>query len=430
VVFRGANVPAEAAAIIASAGGELVYRYDNIGVVVARSDNADFRANLLQDNRVDDASATTNFGLALSDEEAEVSDVAETDAVPLGDPLSGNQWDMLQIHVPEAHAITTGSPTIVVGDLDTGLDYTHPDLLPNINFAKSVSCVGGVPNQDPAAWADRRGHGTHTAGTIAAAKNGIGVVGVAPNVQIAGIKVSTDGGMFYPEAVVCGFVWAAEHGIDITNNSYFADPWWMNCRNDPTQQAIWKAESRAIRYAISRGVTVVASAGNDATDLSHPTVDTGSPGDGTPITREVTNACLVIPSEVPGVITVSANGYFGLKAGYSNYGMGRIQVSAPGGDNRQIVPALKRGSVLSTYPGGRYAWMSGTSMASPHIAGVAALVMSQYGKLQPGQLQAVIQNTAEPMSCPTDANTTCAGGPGYDSYFGHGRVDALKALTR
>jgi subtilisin family serine protease len=74
--------------------------------------------------------------------------------------------------------------------------------------------------------------------------------------------------------------------------------------------------------------------------------------------------------------------------------------------------------------------MSGTSMAGPHVAGVAALVMSQYGKLEPGRMQALLQNTAAPLACPTDADTTCAGGPGYDSYFGHGRIDALNALTR
>ena len=86
---------------------------------------------------------------------------------------------------------------MVVGDIDTGLDYTHPDLAPNVDFANSVSCVGGVPNQAPSAWNDDNGHGTHTAGTIAAARNGLGIVGVAPNVKVAAIKAGNGNGFFF-----------------------------------------------------------------------------------------------------------------------------------------------------------------------------------------------------------------------------------------
>ena len=114
---------------------------------------------------------------------------------------------------------------------------------------------------DPAAWNDDNGHGTHTAGTIAAAANGIGIVGVAPNVKIAGIKAGNADGYFFPEAVICSFMWAGDHHLAVTNNSYFADPWLFNCRNDAEQRAIWKAEQRAIRYAMQQGVLVVAAGG-------------------------------------------------------------------------------------------------------------------------------------------------------------------------
>lgn len=104
---------------------------------------------------------------------------------------------MVQIGAPEAHAVTGGSPSVVVGDIDTGLDFTHPDLAPNVDFATSVSCLGGSPNTAPSAWNDDNGHRTHTAGTIAAAANGIGIVGVAPNVRIAGIKAGNTDGFFF-----------------------------------------------------------------------------------------------------------------------------------------------------------------------------------------------------------------------------------------
>src|SRR6476660_4574978 len=198
---------------------------------------------------------------------------------------------MRQIHTPEAHAITGGSPSVVVGDIDTGLDYTHPDLAANVDGADSVNCVSGVPVPGSVAAMDDNGHGTHTAGTIAAAANGIGIIGVAPGVRIAGIKAGNAAGFFFPEAVVCAFMWAGDHGVDVTNNSYFADPWLFNCRNDAEQRAIWKAERRAISYAMNKGTVVVAASGNQADDLAHPTADATSPDDTNPVMRQIHNDC-------------------------------------------------------------------------------------------------------------------------------------------
>src|SRR5437588_139854 len=174
------------------------------------------------------------------------------------------------------HAITGGSRAVIVGDIDTGLDFTHPDLAPNYDAANSADCSSGAPTP-LLPGNDKFGHGTHTAGTIAAAANGVGIVGVAPNVRIAGIKAGDAAGFFFPEAVVCAFVWAGTHQVDVTNNSYFADPFLFNCKNDPIQRAIWKAEQRAIRFAMQQGTVVVADEGNQADDLSHPTLDATSP---------------------------------------------------------------------------------------------------------------------------------------------------------
>ena len=454
ILYGARSVPSDAAARISTAGGTLVARYDAIGVAIARSGSATFRASVKADRRVADAAATGRTGVRLSDVEAPDDSTASVD-IPAtdSDNLSGLQWDMRQIHAPEAHAITGGSPSVVVGDIDTGLDYTHPDLAANVDFSSSVSCIGGVPNQDPVAWMDDNGHGTHTAGTIAAASNGIGIVGVAPNVKVAGIKTGDAAGFFFPEAVICAFMWAGSHHLDVTNNSYFADPWLFNCRNDAEQRAIFAAEQRAIRYAQSQGVVVVAAAGNQSDDLAHPTQDATSPDDTVPVVRDITNACAVVPVEVPGVVGVTADGNRAIKSFYSSFGVGTVQVIAPGGDSRlQLTAAAPNGRVLSTWPSGfacrrrvldagaTYCYLQGTSMASPHVAGVAALIRSQHPGWSPGAVTALINSSADPMACPDIAQyvpypavdggapQVCQGGTGYNSFNGHGQVNALTAV--
>jgi lantibiotic leader peptide-processing serine protease len=482
ILYKKHSVPTNAANTVKSAGGTFVHSYDKIGVVIARSNDSAFRANVMQNAGVEGAQSTADFAMRIddgtNDEGPPPGDLPNAPATD-SDTFSGLQWDMRQIKAPEAHAITGGSPAVVVGDIDTGLDKDHPDLLPNIDFSKSVSCESGAPNQDPAAWDDRQGHGTHTAGTIAAAANGFGIVGTAPNVKIAGIKSSTDEGFFFPEMVVCSFMWAGDQHLDVTNNSYFADPFLFNCRNDPTQRAIWKAEQRAIRYAQSQGVTVVASAGNQSDDLSHPEIDVISPDfpPGSEEEREVTNACVVVPVEVPGVIGVSADGNAQqqdddpgpdyLKSFYSSYGVSAVEVVAPGGDSIfGVTPEAVNGRVLSTYPveqpclrrlvdpavpTAAYCYLQGTSMAAPHVSGVAGLIISRFGdmdnpqngKMRPGQVSAVIGQTADSQPCPTSLPAgyeqftqtsgepqECQGGPGHNSWYGKGQVNALRAVTR
>src|SRR2546423_2206260 len=307
VLYKGQTIQGDAGSTIQKAGGTLVYAYPQIGVAIASSTNPSFRDNLLKSSNIANAAATDAYATQLQDPESRSS--SSDSGPPAGDlpsspasdsdSLSPLQWDMRQIHTPEAHAITGGSPAVLVGDIDTGIDFNHPDLRANIDVANSANCVSGAPVPGTAAQ-DDNGHGTHTAGTIAAASNGIGIVGVAPNVHIAAIKAGNAAGFFFPESVICSFVWAATHHVDVTNNSYFADPFLFNCRNDPVQHSIWKAEQRAIRFAMQQGTTVVAAEGNEREDLSHPTVDATSPDNTTPVTRAVTNACVVIPRGTPG----------------------------------------------------------------------------------------------------------------------------------
>jgi subtilisin family serine protease len=482
VLYKQEAVASDAAATIAKAGGTLVYAYPEIGVVIAASVNDSFRNNLLKDNRIENAASTEGFASQLAPEQAAADgpppgDLPNAPATD-GDSLSPLQWDMRQIHTPEAHAITGGSAAVLVGDIDTGIDFNHPDLRQNINVANSVNCVSGAPVPGLAAQ-DDNGHGTHTAGTIAAASNGIGIVCVAPNVHIAAIKSGNAAGYFFPEAVICGFVWAGSHHMDVTNNSYFADPYEYNCKNDPVQRAIWKAEQRAIRYAQQQGVTVVAAEGNDSDDIAHPTQDQTSPDDATPITRTVHNDCVVIPLEISGVVGVTAtgndrqdpgdpeSGY--LKSFYSSYGVGVTELTAPGGDSIfGRTPEAPNGRVLSTWPtnspqtcpasrriieagepAGVYCYQQGTSMASPHVAGVAALIISRFGNkegektLSPGRVQAYLDQTADPQPCPSslppaysailgfnsELPQVCQGGTGFNSWYGNGQVNAFNAVT-
>ena len=464
VVYKGLAVPADASAKISSAGGQLVQAYNAIGVAVARSDNASFRTSLLADAKVGAVASTAKSAVRLSPEEAAAAAAAAVD-IPAtdSDNLSGLQWDMVQIHTPEAHAITGGNSTVLVGDLDTGLDFTHPDIAPNYDAANSTDCSSGAPTP-LLPGNDRNGHGTHTAGTIVAASNGTGIVGVAPNVKIAGIKTSNDDGFFFPEMVVCAYMWVASHGVDVTNNSYFADPWLFNCKNDAEQRAIFAAERRAIKYAQSKGTIVVASEGNQSDDLAHPTTDETSPDfpPGSAFEREISNACEVVPVELPGVIGVTANGNLGYKAYYSSYGVGTADVVAPGGDRRfQLTAAAPNGRVLSTWPstvdcpaaltvvdpttGARYCYLQGTSMAGPHVAGVAALILSQHPNWKTGAVTGKLFNSADPIACPASytspvdytafpavdggAPQVCQGGLGYNSFNGHGQVNALSAVN-
>ncbi|CAM5381172.1 Peptidase S8 OS=Streptomyces fumanus OX=67302 GN=GCM10018772_64460 PE=3 SV=1 [Streptomyces fumanus] len=252
------------------------------------------------------------------------------------------------------------------------------------------------------------------AGEIAAARNGVGVAGVAPGVKVSGIKVSDpDNGLFYPESVVCAFVFAADRGVEITNNSYYVDPWLYNCMDDPDQRAIVDAVNRAQLYAQKKGVLHVAAAGNDNHDLDADAIlDESSPDDSTPVPRTIDpHECFDVPTQLPGVVTVSATGVKKEKSYYSSYGKGVVDVAAPGGDRRYQLPDTpsKDGRILSTMPNNQYAFLQGTSMASPHAAGVAALLKSEHPGASPARLRALLKAQAdEPPAPPPTTRTATA----------------------
>jgi subtilisin family serine protease len=459
VLYADEALPGGATGRVQAAGGSVVAAYPDIGVVIARSASTAFKSQVRSDSRVAGVAATSTFATGRKRLEPAAAENGSRGDFP---SLAARQWDMRQIHAFEAQRVTSGSRRVLVGDIDTGLDYTHPDLRENVDFRNSVSCIGGAPNQAPSAWLDDDGHGTHTAGTIAASAEEGGMTGVAPNVRIAAIKAGNSDGLFFPEAVVCAFIWAGTHHMDVTNNSYFADPWLYNCLNDPEQRAIWIAETRAIRFAMNRGVTVVAAAGNENDDLGNPTFDHLSPDfpPGAAKTRAVNRDCFVIPAMVPGVYTVSAVGSLQLKSFYSSYGIPWVQATAPGGDSRyQLTRAAPNGRVLSTYPASKignlpadrtlkicghdgcatYAYLQGTSMAAPHVAGVAALIASRFGHQSPAQMRHRLNRATDGLPCPPgpylpaepgpDGQPAhCTGTTAYNSFYGHGQINALKAV--
>ncbi|GHE10151.1 S8 family peptidase [Streptomyces alanosinicus] len=454
-VRPGHGVSAHVQRAIAEAGGSVVIAYDRIGVIVAHSARPGFAAEIRRVRGVDSAGATRNAPLpaqsttdvgtpkALGAEEVAAAGAKATAGQ---DPLEPLQWDLPAMKADKAHEKTLGSPDVTVAVIDTGVDDTHPDIAPNFDRAASASCVSGKPDTTDGAWRPRGSespHGTHVAGEIAGAKNGVGITGVAPGVKVAGIKVGNPDGYFYTEAVVCGFMWAAEHHVDVTNNSYYTDPWYFNCTGDPDQKALVDAVTRASRYAEGKGTVNVAAAGNENYDLASDSItDPASPNDGTPSDRVIDpHTCYDIPTQLPGVVTVAATGAKGLKSSYSNYGLGVIDIAAPGGDSttyQKPEPPATSGQILGPLPGGKWGYMSGTSMATPHVAGVAALIKSTHPHAPAALVKALLYAEADATPCtkPYDINgdgkvdAVCEGGRNYNGFYGFGTADALAAVTK
>ncbi|MGW7251407.1 MULTISPECIES: S8 family serine peptidase [Streptomyces] len=434
---------------IAKAGGKVIIAHEQIGVIVVHSANPQFAASLRTVPGVQSAGATRTAPLKAQGTtdvgKPQKIDLPKSQLMAAGkaakangeEPLEPLQWDLPAIKADKAAKVNPGSKKVTVAIIDTGVDDTHPDLKPNFSAKQSANCVGGVADTSKGAWRpwnpDEDYHGTHVAGTIAAARNGAGVAGVAPGVKISALKVSEpETSLFYAESVVCAFVFAADHGVEVTNNSYYVDPWMFNCKDDADQAAIIDAVGRAASYAQRKGAINIAAAGNSNLDLAAPQLpDASSPNDSTPVERTINpKTCWDVPTQLPGTVTVAATGVNKLRSYYSNYGLGQIDVAAPGGDSKQVpeLPA-KNGNILSTMPGGDWAYLAGTSMATPHVAGVAALLKSAHPKSSPQEIQWLLKEQADNPGCPT-GDATCTGTKHVNGHYGYGIVDALDAVKK
>jgi subtilisin family serine protease len=422
------------------------------------------------------------------------------------EPLSGLQWDMRMVKADQAHRTSDGSRKVKVAIIDSGIDASNPDLAGNVDLNLSRNFVTDIPLIDgPCEFAgcvdpighDDSGHGTHVSGTVAAALNGAGIAGVAPNVTLVEDRAGQDSGFLFLNPVLNAITYAGDAGLDVANMSFFVDPWLFNCRSNPAdspaeqaeQRTIIRAMTRAMNYAHRKNVTMVVALGNEHQDLDHPLPDTTSPDfpAGAAKTRTIDTAdCLSLPLEGPHTIGVSALGPSARKADYSTYGSDHLTVSAPGGWFRDGLgtPTFQTdgNEVLSTYPlnvlqsigavdaagniqpgfedsvfksctaagaCGFYAYLQGTSMASPHAAGVAALIVSRFGTpdrsgltMSPDRVERILTRSAAQQPCPaggketyvpegrsTEFDAPCTGTLAYNSLYGHGIVDALSAVT-
>ncbi|OGF74634.1 hypothetical protein A3E06_02860 [Candidatus Giovannonibacteria bacterium RIFCSPHIGHO2_12_FULL_44_42] len=286
-----------------------------------------------------------------------------------------------------ASSTASRGTSVKVAVIDTGIDKDHADLTGNIkggvNFVAPNSGPPWTRVVDPEKWDDDNGHGTHVAGIVAAADNEIGVIGVAPEAHLWAVKVLDRNGSGYTSDVIDGITWAMNNGMQVINMS-------LGTASDI------QAMHDAVDAAYAAGVVIVAAAGNS--------------GDGDGSTNEV-----IYPAKYSSVIAVAATDNNDLIAYFSSDGA-EVELAAPGV------------SIRSTWNDGLYNTISGTSMASPHVAGAVALVLatavqSAYdvdvdGAWDPAEVRAALQAAADDL-----------GTAGHDNFYGYGLVDAEENVT-
>ena len=298
------------------------------------------------------------------EEDAVVNAIAKP--APGQQPAETLPWGIDKINANDVWPGSTGAG-IKVAIIDTGIDKDHPDL--TVAGGQNFVTIRGTV--DPSKWDDDNGHGTHVAGIVAALDNAIGVVGVAPGASLYAVKVLDKRGSGYLSAVINGIQWAITNGMQVINMS-------LGTTSDI------QSFHDACDLAKEHGIVVVAAAGNSGD--TDPDDDVNYPG------------------RYSSVIAVAATDSGDVRAYWSSDGI-EVAVSAPGVN------------INSTYKGGGYAVLSGTSMASPHVAGTVALILFAQPSSSPDDVKAKLQSTAHDL-----------GPAGWDRYYGTGLIDAAAAV--
>lgn len=447
LAFKG-NLPANYQADIQNAGGKVLKAIPELGGVEVQSTDPAFLDNLKENTNIQ--AANKEFLYKLTDEQPATADGQPVSLTPDADGTYWSyQWDIQRLtHDGDSYKVETGgventngtvTHKAVVGIVDTGIDENHPDLKANFIGGKNFVPGGafGDPDETGALnnyW-DREGHGTHVAGSIAA--NGK-VKGVGPDLGIRAYRALGSGGG-YTSWIANAIVAAANDKVDVINMSIGGFDnykyYYEGTRyNDIADVLLWK---RAIQYAVNHNVTVVAAGGNDSLNMDDKKAVTQYMNDAYGyLGLNFTGVSVETPGQLPGVITVSSSNAWSNTslAFYSNYGNSFITVAAPGGDNG---PAYAKTAdlaqrdfyyrALATWPTyldryfttaeDGYAFLHGTSMASPKVTGVAAVIKARHPEYSPTQVAAQIQQT-----------TFDFGKSGQDALYGNGEANAYNAL--
>lgn len=439
VLFNKNSIPQDFETEIESLGGEVVYSVHEIGFVQIKAPTTAF-------NQVKGLNGVSSINPSISWNLPQAEKISENVVNPADAALWDLQWDIQRItNNGESYKLGTGSHDVVVGIIDTGIDRDHQDLVKNLlpgskNFVPAGGFQGTEPKEtgNPNAFDDVNGHGSHVAGSIAA--NGA-MLGVAPDTGIRAYRVfgtsSAESGWIFAAMITAAndgvdVISMSLGGFDIIGQAFYVNPVTGEKTNLGNDVADFKAYKRAVDYALSKGSLVVAASGNDGIDISNKRevmdfLNAEYGGNG----LSFTGAGFAVPATLPGVITVSATGPNDKFASYANFGSGVIDITTSGGDSELYVEYLNAGKFdeylaqrlfetefnLSTSENGGWYWSTGTSMATPKVSAVAALLIDKYGKMSPAKLEQLLYKVAiDPVK-------------GKDkAYFGNGFLNAYKAL--
>jgi subtilisin family serine protease len=427
----GANLEAA----VNAAGGTVTKHLRSIDAVIAEADDS-FSERVQQQQGVH--SAAPNLKIKWLLDERRSADAVAAAVAPPGNPPGSIderfnlQWGHTAVRAVDAWNFGYKGRGARVAVVDGGFSLDHPEIAGQFDPACTADMTGeGIaygPNAD-----DPTGifaHGMHVAGTIAAKMNGAGTIGIAPEATLCLIKALLNEGFGTFEDIVEGILFAADHNVDVINLSIGGGVRRSGLPGRYTARdaaAMMNFVARAVGYAYQRGALVIVAGGNAAIDGDKDKNLIGLPGG-------VAHA-IQISATTPIGWAINPTTFLDNPASYTNYGRSETALAAPGGDTlyeaidpiaQCTVAGLARpcfffdmvhstGAVVGGTP--FYFWGAGTSMSAPHVAGVAALIVSRFGKMHPSQLRRLLERGADDL-----------GQPGNDKYYGAGRVNAIRSL--